>query len=162
MESFQDEYRKKQRAKALANGENFIDIDELNIIIKEATQGPWHWVEHDYSMASLQGPAEDYDHVMSVSPCEACQKRAKDAGNPDWKWGRCTCPTEVNSKLIALAPALAEAYIKVTKYPFEVEPNIYQYDEAVFVWFDETGGVGGASNYIETVRAEMKAYAENM
>ena len=47
-------------------------------------------------------------------------------------------------------------------YPIVIESDIYQYDEGVFVWFDETGGVGGASNYLEEARAQMKRYAENM
>ena len=48
------------------------------------------------------------------------------------------------------------------KYPIIIEPDIYQYDEGVFVWFDETGGVGGASNYLEEARAQMKRYAESL
>jgi hypothetical protein len=50
----------------------------------------------------------------------------------------------------------------MSKYPIKVEPNIYQYDEFVFVWFDETGGVGGASNYLEEARRQMQSYAANM
>lgn len=50
----------------------------------------------------------------------------------------------------------------MTTYPIIVEPNIYQYDEGVFVWFDETGGVGGASNYLEEAKAQMKRYANGM
>jgi hypothetical protein len=48
------------------------------------------------------------------------------------------------------------------KYPIIIEPDIYQYDEGVFVWFDETGGVGGASNYYEEAKAQMKRYAESL
>lgn len=48
----------------------------------------------------------------------------------------------------------------MTTYPIIHEPNIYQYDEGVFVWFDETGGVGGASNYLEEAQAQMKRYAD--
>ena len=50
----------------------------------------------------------------------------------------------------------------MTTYPIIHEPNIYQYDEGVFVWFDETGGVGGASNYFEEAKAQMKRYADGM
>lgn len=50
----------------------------------------------------------------------------------------------------------------MTTYPIIHEPNIYQYDEGVFVWFDETGGVGGASNYLEEAKAQMKRYANGM
>lgn len=48
------------------------------------------------------------------------------------------------------------------KYPIIVEQSIYQYDEHVFVWFDEVGMVGGASNYLEEARREMKAYADSL
>ena len=48
------------------------------------------------------------------------------------------------------------------KYPIIIESHIYQYDEGVFVWFDETGGVGGAANYLEEVREQMKRYSDNM
>lgn len=153
------EYRQKARQKAIANGENDIDSEELKQLLTEATQGPWHWVEHDYSMATLQGPAEEWDHVTSVSPCEACMERAKSA---EWQWGRCECPTEANAKLMAMAPALADAYLSKPKYPIVIDSHIYQYDEGVFVWFDETGGVGGASNYLEEARDQMKRYSDNM
>jgi hypothetical protein len=155
------EYRKKKRAEALFCGEGNIDFEELKQLLTETTQGPWHWVEHDYSTATLQGPAEEWDHVTCVSPCRACMERAKET-SPDWKWGRCTCPTEPNAKLMAMAPMLAEAYLSKPKYPIVIESHIYQYDEGVFVWFDETGGVGGASNYLEEARDQMKRYAQNM
>lgn len=48
------------------------------------------------------------------------------------------------------------------KYPIIVESHIYQYDDGVFVWFDETGGVGGAANYLEEAREQMKRYSDNM
>ena len=48
------------------------------------------------------------------------------------------------------------------KYPIIIESHIYQYDEGVFVWFDETGGVGGASNYLDEARREMNSYATHM
>ena len=47
-------------------------------------------------------------------------------------------------------------------YPIIIESHIYQYDEGVFVWFDETGGVGGASNYLSEAKAQMARYAENL
>lgn len=155
------EYRAKARAEALARGEGIIDIEGLKDILSKSTQGPWHWVCHDYSMASVEGPAEEWDSVMSVSPCSACREKSKEQGG-EWKWGRCTCPTEADAKLIALAPALAEAYLAKKQYPIVIESHIYQYDEGVFVWFDETGGVGGASNYLEEARAQMKRYADGM
>lgn len=48
------------------------------------------------------------------------------------------------------------------EYPRVIDSHIYQYDEGVFVWFDETGGVGGASNYLEEARAQKKRYADGM
>ena len=54
------------------------------------------------------------------------------------------------------------AQLSKSKYPIVIESHIYQYDEGVFVWFDETGGVGGASNYLEEAREQMKRYADNM
>lgn len=53
-------------------------------------------------------------------------------------------------------------YLAKSKYPIVIESHLYQYDEGVFVWFDETGCVGGASNYLEEAREQMKRYAENM
>lgn len=155
------DFRAQARADAIARGEGTIDEEELKNVLRESTQGPWHWVGHDYSMASLQGPSEEYDHVVSVSPCESCAKRVGNKSS-DWQWGVCTCPTEPNAKLIAMAPILAEAYLSKPKYPIIIESHIYQYDEGVFVWFDETGGVGGASNYLEEAREQMKRYSKNM
>jgi hypothetical protein len=48
------------------------------------------------------------------------------------------------------------------KYPIKIESDIYQYGDGVFVWFDETGGVGGASNYLEEAKAQMKRYSESL
>ena len=47
-------------------------------------------------------------------------------------------------------------------YPIVIESHIYQYDEGVFVWFDETGGVGGASNYLSEAKAQMARYVESL
>jgi hypothetical protein len=57
--------------------------------------------------------------------------------------------------------AVTKVFTKI-QYPVIIYENIYQYDEGVFVWFDETGGVGGASNYLEEAREQMKRYSENM
>ena len=51
-----------------------------------------------------------------------------------------------------------EASLATKEYPRMVDSHIYQYDENVFVWFDETGGVGGASNYLEEARAQLQQY----
>lgn len=50
----------------------------------------------------------------------------------------------------------------MTKYPIIIEPNIYQYDEHVYVWFDEVGAVGGATNYLEEARREMQNCANSL
>lgn len=74
------------------------------------TPGPWHWVIHDHSLASLgvgQDPGLGDPLVMDVGPCPACTKRA----NPqEWKWGRCCTPSEANANLIAAAPELAQLH----------------------------------------------------
>lgn len=61
----------------------------------EHTKGPWHWEVHDFSMASICGPQGEEDHVLSVSPCSNCQK-----GAAEWKFGRCTTPSEANARRI--------------------------------------------------------------
>ena len=48
------------------------------------------------------------------------------------------------------------------KYPYEVEPNIYKYGDGVYVWFNEAGMVGGASNFLEEARTQMQNYAETL
>lgn len=154
--------RKKARAEALKRGEGKIDVEKLKETLDNSTQGPWHWVGHDYSMATLQGPAEDWDHVVSVSPCQACMDRARDAGDVDWKWGRCTAPSQDDAYIMQMAPLLAEAYVNNTKYPIEIEPHLYQYGEGVYVWFDEAGLVGGAANTLGEASRQMKLYLKNI
>ena len=68
------------------------------------TPGPWEWSIHDHSMATLHGPDMMRDHVLAVGPCRACIERVKDG---EWKWGRCTTPTETNAKLLAASWATA-------------------------------------------------------
>ena len=70
----------------------------------EPTPGPWEWSVHDHSMATLHGPDMMRDHVLAVGPCRACIERVKDG---EWKWGRCTTPTEVNANLLAASWATA-------------------------------------------------------
>lgn len=72
------------------------------------TPGPWGWVIHDHSLASLgvlPNPGYGDPLVLAVGPCEECAER----GKPDWLWGRCQTPSEANARLIAAAPQLYEA-----------------------------------------------------
>jgi hypothetical protein len=50
----------------------------------------------------------------------------------------------------------------MSKYPIAIEQSIYQYGEHVFVWFDETGGVGGASNYLSEAKKQLENYAKSL
>lgn len=84
-----------------------VDLDALG----DATDGPWSWLIHDYSMASLCTTFEvdkyaDMNPIMSVSPCKSCQERG--AEQSKWLWGSCRTPNEANARLIAAAPAMAE------------------------------------------------------
>jgi hypothetical protein len=77
---------------------------------KHSTPGPWKWELADYSMAILHGPDNLADHVLCVSPCDACMKRAAELeAHPYWEWSRCTTPSEANAMLIAAAPLLRDA-----------------------------------------------------
>lgn len=75
----------------------------------QPTPGPWAWIVHDHSMASL-GPGEfpglGDPLVLAIGPCKACTKRAEEAGE-DWKWGRCHTPSVEDAALIATAPEIA-------------------------------------------------------
>lgn len=62
----------------------------------EATPRPWEWVIHDYSMASIEGPKGEEHHVLSISPCESCER-------PDWQWGNCKVPSLADAALIVAA-----------------------------------------------------------
>jgi hypothetical protein len=50
----------------------------------------------------------------------------------------------------------------MSKYPIIIEQSIYQYDEHVFVWFDEAGLVGGASDFLEEARKQLENYAKSL
>ena len=73
------------------------------------TKGPWDWMIHDYSGATLHGPDEMFDHVLSIGPCESCMEHAKTKGEAAWKWGRCTTPSIEDARLIVAAPIILEA-----------------------------------------------------
>lgn len=156
----EEEYKLKARAKAVEQGKTVVDAEKLKVILSKATQGPWHWTVHDYSMASLEGPAYEMDHVASISPCSACRKNSKEEGK--WKWGRCTCPTEADADLMAMAPILAEAYLEAIKYPRKVADHIWQYGEGTFIWEDETQNWGGVEHSLEMASEAMERYAKNL
>lgn len=48
------------------------------------------------------------------------------------------------------------------KYPHIVEEGIYKYGENVYVWFDEAGMIGGASNFLYEARDHMLQYAAKL
>jgi len=72
--------------------------------VSKHTPLPWSWGIHDYSLASLTGPKEEEDHVLSVSPCKACMEGAKRKSElPTWQWGRCTTPSLADAEFIVAA-----------------------------------------------------------
>ena len=90
-------------------------MDALEALANEATEGPWNWVVHDVSMATLgvlPDPGLGDPHVLSIGPCEACCKRAKPQ---EWKWGRCHVPGESDAKLIAQARTAVPALIATVR-----------------------------------------------
>ena len=82
--------------------------DALNQRPGKPTPPPWNWEIHDHSMATLCGGGEDaiIGHIMAISPCGAC---ARSADPKQWKWGRCSTPSEADARLIAAAPDLLVA-----------------------------------------------------
>ena len=77
-------------------------IARLEALDKAATPGPWEWMIHDHSCASLgvgDSPGMGTPLVLSVSPCEGCLESI--GPYPKWKWGRCKTPSEPNAQLIA-------------------------------------------------------------
>lgn len=58
------------------------------------------------------------DHVLSVSPCDACQEHARAArAEPEWRWGRCTTPTEANANVLAAAHDMLAALRAIADDP---------------------------------------------
>ena len=79
------------------------EITELEKLCEAATEGPWEWMLHDHSMASLgvlPNPGFGDPLVLNVGPCKSRTDRAEPK---EWKWGRCTTPTENDAKFIAAA-----------------------------------------------------------
>ena len=71
----------------------------------EHTPTPWAWVIHDSSMASIEGPKSEFDHVLSISPCKHCQ-------GDEWRWGACTVPKANDADFIVKAVNNHDALVK--------------------------------------------------
>lgn len=68
----------------------------------------YKWLVEDYSMAVLideNSEHQEFAPILSVSPCSACRKYAKQKaeGTPKWEWGRCHAPTLADAELICIA-----------------------------------------------------------
>ena len=64
-------------------------------------------------------------------------------------------------KVEPVEPAPAqETYPKVgpVTYPRAAGPHVDQFAENVFVWYDESGLVGGATNYLSDAERELRSY----
>jgi len=48
------------------------------------------------------------------------------------------------------------------KYPIIHHPHIYQYDDNVFVWFDEAGLIGGAKHTLEEAERALALYGQSL
>lgn len=61
----------------------------------------------------------------------------------------------VNAALMTARPLL-----EVPTYPRHVADHIVQYDDNVFVWYDEAGLAGGAAETLEVAEAQLSAYVQ--
>lgn len=84
--------------------------------VKGQTPGPWTWVIHDASMASIEGPNGMEQLVLSMSPCRSCTDSAVKDGK-EWEFGRCMTPSWADAKLIAAAPDLLAALWDIAESP---------------------------------------------
>ncbi len=86
-------------------------LTELARLEEMATEGPWTWYIHDYSMATLCADGDPIENpIMDVGPCKSCANAAKNR-HEEWKWGRCLTPKENNACLIVALRNHAKALI---------------------------------------------------
>ena len=105
------------------------DIEKLERLLAEAVIGPWHWCIEDHSMATLSGPDELRNHVMSVSPCKNCMVEGESP------IGKCTMPNQNTCGLIALLRNLAPSLIADWKaMRGEIERLTKELDKAHASW----------------------------
>lgn len=99
------------------------------------TPGPWGWLVHDHSLASLgvlPDPGLGDPLVMAVGPCKSCTSCVKDG---EWKWGRCQTPKEADANLIAAAPDL---YAKLAEVRSWMDPDVSGWDAKFCAEIDAT------------------------
>ena len=104
---------------------HFREEAEADRMKTKPTPGPWRWIAHDHSMGSLVGPDEMYDHVLSVSPCDSCQKEGESP------FDRCTSVYQNDMNLIAAAPDLLEALKKIESEISYMYPLLSEYAREV-------------------------------
>ena len=118
---------------------------------KGHTPLPWAWFVEDYSMLNL-GNADDHltGHVVSISPCNSCLKRAAEEPHPQWEWGRCTTISEANAALIVervnkgpAADAIEAAFVELWTWVRNWEPEFLYDDEFPREQMDEAKKLTG-------------------
>lgn len=86
-------------------------------LAEKCKEGPWSWCVHDSSTATLCSKEDSIGgHIMDVSPCQSCQD-----SHDEWKFGRCTTPTEAHAELIASAPDLVALCVELHQALKEAE-----------------------------------------
>lgn len=53
-------------------------LEQIRQRAGQATPGPWTWEWVDASMQYLHGPGGEFDHVLTVTPCESCRAHAEE------------------------------------------------------------------------------------